>query len=93
MGNGLCSTLIRSNMYMGGEDRLGRIQRNVGQDGETAEQTSTSTVYYCQEHGAVVGDKTCQDQFAIGWVTDTGDYIAKGIPMDILPQGAIVIDG
>jgi hypothetical protein len=59
---------------------MGRLSRNVGKDGEITPETSTTIVYYCEEHGTAIGNKTCQDQFEIGWVTSAGDYIAKGIP-------------
>ena len=55
-------------MYMGGEDRLGRIQRNVGQDREVTQETPTHTViYYCQEHGCST-TQPCGQAQEIGWV-------------------------
>lgn len=55
-----------------------RLPRDVGEDGKAISQTQT--VYWCEQHGTAIVNRTCQDQIQIGWVTDAGDYIAKGIP-------------
>jgi hypothetical protein len=59
---------------------LVRLSRDVGKDREITSETSTTIIYYCHEHGTAIGDKTCEAQIQIGWVTDAGEYIAKGIP-------------
>lgn len=44
---------------------MGGLSRDMGQDGKTPTEASTTIIYYCQEHGI----NACPEAKEIGWVT------------------------
>lgn len=54
------------------------VPRGMAEDRTITEKTSP--IYWCACHQRAGIVKECPQAIEIGWVTDSGDYIAKGIP-------------
>jgi len=57
---------------------MGRIRGSMAKDGTTTEKANP--IYWCRCHERAGIVKECPEAIEIGWVTDSGEYIAKGIP-------------
>jgi hypothetical protein len=57
---------------------MGGLRGSMEQDRTIIE--TTNPIYWCRCHERAGIVKECPEAIEIGWVTDSGEYIAKGIP-------------